>query len=338
MRKVGRNRLIVLLVILALVLSACAQTPPAAPPAQPAPPADAGAAETPDPEPAPADGGLSIGFAMPDRDQWLTYLEQAAVARAGELGIDITVQDAVNDVNAQLSHVQTFAVQQKDAIVIGIIDGAFTEALIEAAGDIPVVFVNRLPDVNHLSQGSAHFVGSQEVDAGLFQAQFFASYFAGQDTLDYVLFQGPLDHAGAIGRTAGFREGMEAAGFTLNNVFQQVANWDRAVAMDFMQTFIGTGQNFDLVVANNDEMAIGAIEALYAAGMMDIPVVGVDASPSGVASILAGEMAASVFQDPVGQGAGAIDVAVALAQGQSPELYSWIPFVLVTPDNVQEFA
>jgi len=84
-------------------------------------------------------------------------------------------------------------------------------------------------------------------------------------------------------------------------------------------------------------MAIGAFEAMRAVGIEGIPVLGIDATPHAIASIVAGEMAASVFQNPVGQGAGAIDMAIAAASGANFDTITWVPFELVTPDNVADY-
>jgi ABC-type sugar transport system substrate-binding protein len=284
-------------------------------------------------------GDIRIGLTMAERDQWLSYLEGAAVARADELGVELVAQDSQRDINLQLDHIQTFAAQGFDAIIINVVDPAFTEAMVEAAAGVPLIFVNRMPDEAFLEEGHIGYIGSDEMTAGRFQADFAAEYFADRDPaeIDYVLFLGIIGHPGTTARTASFREGMADHGFTINNVFEDTANFDRAEAMDMMQQFLGTGVNFDLVIANNDEMALGAIEALRAADMMDIPVLGIDASPHGVASIIAGEMAASVFQNPVGQGAGAVDKAIAAARGENFPTITWVPFELVTPENVHEY-
>jgi ABC-type sugar transport system substrate-binding protein len=282
-------------------------------------------------------GDIQIGLTMAERDQWLTYLETAAVNRAADVGVHLVAQDAQRDINLQLDHIQTFAAQGFDAIIVNVVDPAFTEAMVDAADGVPLIFVNRMPDESFLEEGRIGYIGSDETTAGRFQADFAAEYFTDVDELDYVLFLGIIGHPGTTARSASFREGMADHGFTINNVFEDTANFDRAEAMDMMQQFLGTGVHFDLVIANNDEMALGAIEALRAVDMMDIPVLGIDASPHAIASIIAGEMAASVFQNPVGQGAGAVDKAIAAARGESFPTITWVPFELVTPANVAEY-
>lgn len=281
---------------------------------------------------------IRIGFAMPERDAWLTLKENAAVAHAEDLGVYLRVFDAQFDINQQINHVQTFAAQGFDAIIINGLDPAFTETLIESASGVPIIFVNRFPGDQYLEPGSAGFVGSDETTVGPFQVEFLSQYFGDRtEPLDYVIFMGILGHNSTLNRTNSFREAAIEAGFTMNNVFEQSANFDRAIAMDLMQQFLGTGQNFDVVIANNDEMALGAIEAMRAVGITDIPVIGVDASPSGVQSIIDGDLNASVFQNPVGQGAGAVDKAIAAANGEVFPAVTWVPFELVTPDNVDNY-
>ena len=324
-------KLIITSVAAAFVLAACQAPAPATAPPEASTDADQ-VTEVADEE------VVRIGFSLAERDQWLTYLEIAATERAAELGVELTVFDAQRDINQQLSHIQSFAAQGFDAIIVNVVDPAFTDAMIMDASGTPVVFVNRMPAEHVLEENFVAFVGSDEGAAGELQAEFLTEYFADHDgPVNYVMLLGLIGHPGTTARTAAFRESMEAAGFDLNTVFEQTANFDRAEAMDIMQQFLGTGQHFDVVVSNNDEMALGAIEAMRAVGIDDIPVVGIDASPHGVASIAAGEMAASPFQNPVGQGAGAVDKALSAAMGQGFPMITWIPFELVTAENVADY-
>ena len=329
------KKLIALLLVLFLIvgLAACGGSTPDP---TPAPPADTPPADTPaDP---PADGGdLRIGLSMGERDEWLTYLENGIVARAAEVGVELVAQDAQRDINRQLDHIQTFAAQGFDAIIVCLVDPAFSDALVEAGDGLPVIFVNRIPQAHVLEFDNVSFSGSDETEAGGFQAQYLSELFAGETELDYVLFMGIIGHPATTYRTSSFREGMEAAGFTLNNVFADSANFDRAEALNRMQQFLGTGIHFDFVVSNNDEMALGVIEALRAVDMLDIPVVGIDGSPHAVASILAGEMNASVFQNAAAQGATALDLAVAMARGESVQSINMVPFELVTSANAAQY-
>ena len=106
-----------------------------------------------------------------------------------------------------------------------------------------------------------------------------------------------------------------------------------------MTNWISSGEPFDAVFGNNDEMAIGAIQAMKAAGidMDDVVVGGVDATSDALVSMAAGEMDVTVFQDLAGQGAGSIDTALALIAGEAVDKTVFIPFKLVTPENLADF-
>jgi ABC-type sugar transport system substrate-binding protein len=106
-----------------------------------------------------------------------------------------------------------------------------------------------------------------------------------------------------------------------------------------MANWLTAGTKFDAVVSNNDEMAIGAIQAMKAAGMDTKSVIigGIDATQDALASMKAGDLKVTVFQDAAGQGKGAVDTALALTKGQKVEKAVWVPFQLVTPENMDQY-
>jgi len=110
--------------------------------------------------------------------------------------------------------------------------------------------------------------------------------------------------------------------------------------MDLMLNWVTNGESIDIVAANNDEMAIGAIMALQQAGKKDNKVLigGIDATPDGLKALSSGKMQVTVFQDAVGQGKASVDVAQRMIKGEKLEPYYWIPFELVTPANMQKYA
>ena len=282
---------------------------------------------------------LKIGFSISERDQFLSSLETAIANAAKEKGVDFTAFDSQRDVQKQLDHVTTFASQNFDAIIINLVEESNTEGVVKAAGKMPVIFVNRTPDNDYVVAGQTAYVGSNEAQAGALQAEFLAGYFKGKSpkTLKYVLFMGILGLPNTNMRTQSVKEGLEAAGFKLERIFEDTADFERAKAMEKLQQFLGTGRDFDVVICNNDEMALGAIEALRAVGKTDIPVIGIDATTSAVDAIEKGELACSIFQNPVGQGAGALEVAYKAAKGEPFDAETWIPFELVTKENVANY-
>jgi inositol transport system substrate-binding protein len=125
----------------------------------------------------------------------------------------------------------------------------------------------------------------------------------------------------------------------VNIIDQQTANWSRDQAQNLMTNWLSTGTAFDGVLANNDEMALGAIQAMKAAGisMDDVIVSGVDATQDALASMQAGELDITVFQNAAAQGSGALDAAVKLARGEAVDQKVYIPFELVTPANMADY-
>lgn len=333
------KKLIAFLMVLATVFALVACAAPAATPAAEQPAAEA-AAPTEAPAAPAAAKPITIGVSLYARDQFISTLEQGILAAAKEAGVTVDSQEANNDTQKQAEQVRTFAAKGYDVMIVNLVDTSTAETIIAEAGDIPIIFVNRRPDDSVLVQGKYAYVGSQEYDAGKMQAEFLAKYFAGRtDPINYVLFMGQLGLENTQQRTDSVKTELTKAGFTLNKVFEDTAKWDRATAMDMMQTFLGTGAKFDCVICNNDEMALGVIEALKAGGidLTKIPVVGIDATDMACESVKNHEMAMTVFQDAAGQGAKCIEFAKLAAEGNLTEQFGWVPFQPVTIDNVADF-
>jgi inositol transport system substrate-binding protein len=153
--------------------------------------------------------------------------------------------------------------------------------------------------------------------------------------------QGQLSNQAAVQRTQNYYDVMDAGGCAVkvNIIDQQTANWSRDEAQNLMTNWLSTGAEFDGVLANNDEMALGAIQAMKAAGisMDDVIVSGVDATQDALASMQAGELDITVFQNAAAQGGGALDAAVKLAAGEAVDQKVYVPFELVTPTNIDQY-
>ena len=119
---------------------------------------------------------------------------------------------------------------------------------------------------------------------------------------------------------------------------EQTGNWNRDQGLKLMENWLSTGDQIDAVASNNDEMAIGAIQAIDAAGKTGkIIVGGVDASPDALAEMDKGRLNVTVFQNAKGQGEGGIKAAIALAKGEKVEQITWVPYELVTPENYKDY-
>lgn len=280
-------------------------------------------------------------------DNWLTVMRNAMTDHAASLdGVEMQVEDATDDVGKQLNQIQNFIAAGVDAIIVNPVDTDATVAMTKAAADagIPLVYVNREPvNVNELPENQA-FVASNEIESGTLSAfevckELRAAGKAGGANV--VVMMGQLSNQAAVQRTKDVHDvvGMDMCNF-MTIVEEQTANWSRVEAQDLMTNWMSAGVEFDAVLANNDEMAIGAIQAMKAAGisMEDVVVGGVDATSDALAAMKAGDMDVTVFQDAAGQGAGSVDTALRLIAGEDVDQKVYIPFVLVTPANMDEYA
>lgn len=284
----------------------------------------------------------NIGITMTSFDNpFLTILLDGMKGQATKTtGVSLQIEDANLDVGRQLNQVQSFIAADVDAIVVNAVDGDSTLSITQMAdeADIPLVYVNHPPfDLENLPD-TATFVGSNEKDSGTMQTREVCRLLNGEGSA--VIMMGPLSNHAAHTRTEDIHEVLstnECEGIEI--VEEQVANWSRTEAYDLMSNWLTTGIHFDAVIANNDEMAIGAIQALKAAGvnMDDVVVAGIDATPDGLESMAAGELDVTVFQNATRQGEVAVATALRFAEGERYEDNVWVPFELVTPANMGEY-
>ena len=212
------------------------------------------------------------------------------------------------------------------------------------AADVPLVYVNREPiNVDTLPDNQA-FVASDERESGTLETKEVCRLLSesGKTEANVYVMMGELSNQAAVQRTADIHDVMDSGecGVTLNIIDEQTANWSRDQAQGLMTNWLSTGEPFDAVISNNDEMAIGAIQAMKAAGldMAEVIVGGVDATQDALAAMEAGDLDATVFQDAAGQGQGSVDAALALARGEEVDQKVYIPFQLVTPENIGDFT
>jgi inositol transport system substrate-binding protein len=279
-------------------------------------------------------------------DNFLTVLRNGLVKYAGTLnGVDVQVEDAQNDVAKQLDQIKNFVASGVDAIIVNPVDTSATQAMSDAAaaGKVPLVYVNREPiNVDALPDNQA-FVASDERESGTLETKEVCRLFkeAGKTEVSVYVIMGELSNQAAQQRTQDIHDVIDSGecGVKVNIIDKQTSNWSRDEAQNLMTNWLSTGTAFDGVIANNDESAIGAIQAMKAAGidMKTVVVGGVDATQDALQAMQAGDLDATVFQDAAGQGKGALDAALALAQGKAVEQKVYIPFQLVTPANIGEF-
>ena len=306
-------------ILIVVLLASCA-----APAAQPTEPAAGGGGDK-----------ITIGVTMKFDDLWLTTLRDAMSEYAAtQPDVELVMVDSKEDVATQLAQVENFVTQKVDAIVVIAANTDAADPMTKAAQDagIPLLYVNRLP--SNLPEGIS-YVGSESIQAGIMQAEWIAEQLGGKGNV--VIMNGDLAQEAAQKRTEGEKQ-VFAKYPDIKIIREDTGNWSRDQGLALMENWLASGDQIDAVASNNDEMAIGAIQAIEAAGKLgEIIVGGVDASPDALQEMDKGRLDVTVFQNAKGQGEGGIKVAIALAKGESVEKYTWIPFELVTPENYKNY-
>ncbi|WP_429809896.1 sugar ABC transporter substrate-binding protein [Ensifer sp. B1-9] len=283
---------------------------------------------------------IGVSMALFD-DNFLTVLRNGMSDYAKTLdGVELQIEDAQNDVSKQQSQIQNFIAAGVSAIIVNPVDTDATAAMSKIAADagIPLVYVNREPvNVDTLPEKQA-FVASNEQESGTLQTQEICKMLNGKGKA--VVMMGELSNQAARMRTKDIHDVLatdQCKGIEI--VEEQTANWSRTQGSDLLTNWLSAGVEFDAVISNNDEMAIGAIQALKAAGrsMDSVVIGGIDATQDALAAMAAGDLDVTVFQNAAGQGKGSVDAALKLAKGEPVEKKVYIPFELVTKENLDTY-
>jgi len=277
---------------------------------------------------------MVIGVTMLSmQNEFIVNVSDEMEKKAQELGIELITVDAERSALKQIEQVESFIAQKVDAIVMNPCEveassPAVTKAL---AAKIPIINVN-----SETSTKPSAFVGSDDVESGRIAMKFIAEKLGGKGNV--VMMHGYMGQAAQIKREQGAREILKQYP-DLKLIAHQTGEWDRAKSMSLMENWIQSyGKDINAVFAQNDEMGMGAVNALTAAGMKDkVIVVSIDAIPDALQAVKKGTLDATVFQNAQQQGAKAIETAVKLYKGEVVEKEVLIPFQLVTKDNVATF-
>ncbi|MFD2114513.1 galactose ABC transporter substrate-binding protein [Paenibacillus yanchengensis] len=282
---------------------------------------------------------------------------------AGVANIDIV--DSQNSQPTQNEKVDLFLNKKYEALIINPVDRTAATDFIRKAKekDTPIVFINREPvEADMQSWDKVYYVGAKAEESGTMSGQIIADYWEanesadknGDGVLQYIMLSGEPGHQDAELRTTHSVKALEDAGIKVEKLASDFANWDRVKGQEKMQAFLAShGDNIEAVLSNNDDMALGAIEALVAAGYLNgeegkfVPVVGVDATAPAIQAMKEGKMLGTVLNDAKGQGAAAVAIASALAKGETPtsdnigydlvdDKYVWIEYKKITKDNIAE--
>jgi len=278
---------------------------------------------------------LVIGASMLSlQSEFVVTVKDALEDRAKEKQVELIVNDAQRTAEKQVQQVETFISQKVDAIILNPCEVEASSPAIEKAkaAGIPVINVN-----SETAATPDGFVGSRDEQAGEIAMEQIAKLISGKGNI--VIIDGYMGQAAQIKRAVGAKN-ILAKYPDIKVLAEQTAEWDRAKGMALMENWIQSyGDKINAVFAHNDEMGMGALQALEQAKLKNkVVVVSIDAIADALQAVKDGRLDATVFQDAKGQGSGAIDMAIQLIKKQPVEQKEvFIPFQLVTKENVEGF-
>ena len=333
MKKVLKTRLLPLLLVAVLLGGMIAGCGPA--PAQKAAETQKAtvtekAAETQ--KAAEPDKKLKIGVTVYYMSEFVTLMKNGIEQEAKAQNADLIFLDANNDVNKQLSQIENLIAQKVDVIVVAAVDSDAIVPAVDMAknANIPLVGLNMLINTTE----PYYYAGPDDVKAGELEMQAAIDKIGGKGNI--LILEGPIGCSAQTQRHEG-NHNILAKYPDVKILAEKTANWSRAEALalteNWLQSFSG---QIDAIIAHNDEMSLGAIQALEAKGLKsEIPVTGVDAIKDACVSIKNGVMDMTVFQDAVLEGSLGIKVAAMVARGEKVEpMQQLIEMKVINKDNV----
>lgn len=272
--------------------------------------------------------------------------------------VKLLMNDSQNTQSIQNDQVDVLLSKGVKALAINLVAPSASKTIIDKAKgeDLPIVFFNKDPGEKAIaSYDKAYYVGTDPKESGLIQGDLIAKQWKANPALDlnkdgkvqYALLKGEPGHPDAEARTKYVVEGLAAQGIQSEQIFMDAALWDAAQAKDKVDAWLSSGKakDIEVIISNNDGMALGALEATKAHGRK-LPIFGVDALPEALQLVKKGELAGTVLNDGAGQGKAVVQLAANLAEGKAAgEGTNWkienrvvrIPYVGVDKDNLEKF-
>ncbi len=275
--------------------------------------------------PATESGAPSIGLAVSTQNNpFFVSLKHGAEEEAKALGLNLVAVDAQDDPAKQIASIEDLIQKKVKVIMINPTDSAAVLSAVKAANaaGIPVITLDRSIDGGDVA---AH-IASDNVAGGEMAAGFIKEKLAGQGNV--VELEGIAGASAARERGKGFHNVIDKE-TGIKVVAKQPADFDRARGMSVMENILQSQNNVAGVFAHNDEMALGALQALDSSGRKGVVVVGFDATADAVAAVKAGRMAATVAQKPELIGKMGVETAKKIIDGQSVDKYVPVPLELI---------
>ena len=288
-------------------------------------------------------------------DCFKTSLEEH---NTGELEVTAMVREAAGSEKTQNEQVRELIDAGCNVLCVNLVDRADPSEIIDMAreSDIPLIFFNREPvEEDMLQWEQTYYVGAPARQSGQMQGELAADVIRdggvdrnGDGRIQYVILEGEADHQDAIIRTESVVNTLQEKGVELEKLDYQIANWNRAQAQNRMRQMIGQFHDeIELVLSNNDDMAMGAVDAYNALNYTEEnrPVFfGVDGTAVGLQAVKDGDLAGTVYNDKEAQANVMAQLSVALVTGEGldaiafeNERYIYVPYLKVDQENVDTF-
>ncbi|WP_271853471.1 ribose ABC transporter substrate-binding protein RbsB [Planococcus maritimus] len=271
-----------------------------------------------------ANGDYTIGFSISTlNNPFFVTLSEGAEAKASELGASLSVVDAQDDASKQASDVEDLIQQGVDMILINPVDSEAVASAVESANNanIPVITVDRSAEGGEV----VSHIASDNVAGGEMAGEYLLSLVG--DNAQVAELEGVPGSSAARERGEGFNK---VATESLDVVAKQTANFNRAEGLSVMENILQANPDVTGVFAHNDEMALGALEAIEAAGK-DVAVVGFDATNDAVAAVEEGRLDGTIAQKPELIGEMAVETAVQHLDGEEVEASIPVELELIQP-------
>ena len=313
------------------------------------------------------DDGLRIGVTLYTQDdtfissmsQNLEQLVQEEESRIGQK-ITLFISDSRHNQTTQMDQVDRFLSRGCSILCVNMVDRTGAAVIVDKAEaeGVPVIFFNRQPVDEDIQRWEKSFyVGASAQESGTLEGRLVLDAWtqdrerwdrSGDGVLQYVMLEGEPGHQDALLRTEYTIQAITDGGVEVERLARDTANWNRAQAAarvgQWLEEF---GGQIEAVLSNNDDMALGAIDALEATGrpLEDWPlIVGIDATEPALEAVADGQLYGTVFNDSRGQAQAILDLAMALYFGEDPAQavdledghYVWLPYWQVTRDNLEE--
>lgn len=275
-------------------------------------------------------------------------LAKNASTYAKSVGSEVVIEEPEGSIEKQVEQFKNAKNNGYNAIICIPEDVDTAKQLMAAAGDIPIIFVNKSPDEDVLEKDKYIYVGSNEEVAGQYQAEYILDQLSSKENINIALLKGEKGHSATIGRTNKFIETLSDSSKNIDIVFNDYADFSLDAAKTSFNILLSTGKKVDAVACNNDSMAMGIIQACKENNIdpSSFMILGVDATNDGCNAILNGDMVFTVYQPGDAQGEYAARAAIELATtgtiknidyADNESKHIWVPFEKVDKSNVKDY-